>query len=642
MTIKLYTNQYGELRYTNGNITLDIGNMDTASFTVRKTPGEVRYRTWFGLELIQSGITVKLQLPEAYATIVEGLCGNLDGDKTDDYRLRNGTVLEYDHVDGYGRSDSEFKCAQAWMIKGDAGPHPDDVTCENKDEIEKICSETLSNGILEQCSSLIDFKPHLEACMVDYCLDQTDATLSTIIKNLVDECLSVTDDENLKCNWLFEFGFENDLVECPVNSEYQACASPCDQSTCPNQLLDLECNNELVSMCVCSEDFVLHNGQCVHENECPQELGDLSEWSVWSKCSDICDSEGFRERTRICLGPGLCDTDEPLVERQFDTCYEPDSDECIKCRNDNEEWFDCGSLCEPICGVAMDMCPDMCVSTCMCTDGFIRDEDGICISIDECDARLSCGLHEVRIGETCECKTGFERDEQGFCRLALICGAFEIFNGCGSKCEPVCGQEATICASSCGEPTCDCIKGYIRHPNGQCIPEDDCVSTPECNGAGEILVGDYCDCEDGYERHPAGFCQVIPTCTEHEIYIDFECRCKEDHWIDGIGCVGIKCDKFEQYNGCGSKCEPVCGEEPSICAAVCGEPTCDCIDGYIRHPNGECIPKDECDIPITCPDNEVKVNNVCECKGIFILFNISTFPVKKRKKRNFRLRWLRT
>ena len=329
MKIKLYTNKNGEVRYTNGDMTWDIGNMDTASFTVRKIPGEVRYKTWFGLELIHRGFTVILQLPEAYTSIVEGLCGNLDGDKTDDYRLRNGTVLEYDHVNGYSRSDSEFKCAQAWMIKGDVGPHPDDLTCDNEDEIDKICSQALSNEILEECSALIDFKPHLEACIVDYCRDQSDAILLTIIENLVDQCLSVTDDENLKCNWLLEFGFENDLVECPVNSEYQTCASPCDQSTCPDQLLDQACNSEPVSMCVCSEDFVRLNGECVRENECPQEFGELSEWSAWSECSDICDSKGFRQRTRVCLGPGLCDPDEPLTEREFDVCYEPNAVQCI-------------------------------------------------------------------------------------------------------------------------------------------------------------------------------------------------------------------------------------------------------------------------------------------------------------------------
>ena len=141
MKIKLYTNKNGEVRYTNGDMTWDIGNMDTASFTVRKIPGEVRYKTWFGLELIHRGFTVILQLPEAYTSIVEGLCGNLDGDKTNDYRLRNGSVLEYGQVGDYrGRSDSEFKCAQAWMVKGEVGPHPDDVTCDNEDEIDKIFS----------------------------------------------------------------------------------------------------------------------------------------------------------------------------------------------------------------------------------------------------------------------------------------------------------------------------------------------------------------------------------------------------------------------------------------------------------------------------------------------------------------------
>ena len=40
--------------------------------------------------------------------------------KQDDYRLRNGTVLEYTES-GYDRTDSEYECAKSWLIKGDPG-----------------------------------------------------------------------------------------------------------------------------------------------------------------------------------------------------------------------------------------------------------------------------------------------------------------------------------------------------------------------------------------------------------------------------------------------------------------------------------------------------------------------------------------
>ena len=88
----------------------------------------------------------------------------------------------------------------------------------------------------------------------------------------------------------------------------------------------------------------------------------------------------------------------------------------IKCRNENEEWYDCGPICQPICGF-VDMCPDICVSTCMCTDGFIRDYDGTCISIDKCDARLSRGLHgpqeEVEGSGISVYEKGFEEESEG-------------------------------------------------------------------------------------------------------------------------------------------------------------------------------------------------------------------------------------
>ena len=40
--------------------------------------------------------------------------------KQNDYRLRNGTVLEYNES-GYDRTDSEYECAKSWLIKGEPG-----------------------------------------------------------------------------------------------------------------------------------------------------------------------------------------------------------------------------------------------------------------------------------------------------------------------------------------------------------------------------------------------------------------------------------------------------------------------------------------------------------------------------------------
>ena len=89
---------------------------ENESYILRKHPNRIELTTWFGLEFSQSGMTVKIRLPEGYGNFTEGLCADGNGDPTDDYRLRNGTVLPYDQPDGFGRSDSEYKCAQDQVL----------------------------------------------------------------------------------------------------------------------------------------------------------------------------------------------------------------------------------------------------------------------------------------------------------------------------------------------------------------------------------------------------------------------------------------------------------------------------------------------------------------------------------------------
>ena len=64
---------------------------------------EIRLTTWFGLEYSHNGYTVIARIPALFQEMVQGLCGDYNMIKQDDYRLRNGTVLEY--TESQGSSD---------------------------------------------------------------------------------------------------------------------------------------------------------------------------------------------------------------------------------------------------------------------------------------------------------------------------------------------------------------------------------------------------------------------------------------------------------------------------------------------------------------------------------------------------------
>ena len=87
--------------------------------------GQASYRTSFGLEFTQAGISGTIKLPFAYNGKVVGLCGNYNQNKTDDYQCVDGTVFPYDGGDGYKLTNSEFQTSKCWMISGTIGPKPD-------------------------------------------------------------------------------------------------------------------------------------------------------------------------------------------------------------------------------------------------------------------------------------------------------------------------------------------------------------------------------------------------------------------------------------------------------------------------------------------------------------------------------------
>ena len=60
-----------------------------------------------GVKLIMKGTTIKVIVPDhIYGSNVEGICGDNDGDKKNDFQLSDGTVLPYITGRGHARGES--------------------------------------------------------------------------------------------------------------------------------------------------------------------------------------------------------------------------------------------------------------------------------------------------------------------------------------------------------------------------------------------------------------------------------------------------------------------------------------------------------------------------------------------------------
>ncbi|CAF0875660.1 unnamed protein product [Adineta ricciae] len=115
----------------------------------------------------------------------------------------------------------------------------------------------------------------------------------------------------------------------------------------------------------------------------------------------------------------------------------------------NEEYSTCASACPATCSdirnrvqESAKACIALCKSGCSCKKGYYRDDNGKCVSPEDC------------------------------------CGKNERYKTCGSSCVETCSQKPSICTQQCVAGCfCGC-SDYVRQnnsTNSPCIHRDDCA-----------------------------------------------------------------------------------------------------------------------------------------------------------------------
>ncbi|XP_070503150.1 fibulin-1-like [Chironomus tepperi] len=181
-----------------------------------------------------------------------------------------------------------------------------------------------------------------------------------------------------------------------------------------------------------------------------------------------------------------------------------------------------------------------CIPGCVCTRGMIRHPNTFaCISVQKCPTKP---------------------------KNPKTCPSNEVYSDCMAGCQKTCDTLDVAYKCRC-VPGCVCCDGYVRSQiTGKCIPVKDCKK-----------------CPFGYTRnHDTGKCE-------------FKCN---------------KCPKNEEYNECGTYCEQKCFGPKVQCIQLCKK-GCFCKKGFVRGPDGRCIPIDSCP---KCPANETYEcgNPLCE------------------------------
>ncbi|UJR14346.1 hypothetical protein I4U23_001342 [Adineta vaga] len=167
------------------------------------------------------------------------------------------------------------------------------------------------------------------------------------------------------------------------------------------------------------------------------------------------------------------------------------------------------------------------------------------------------------------------------------------------SCQATCDEpKGKLCPRMCSLVACECLDGYVRDDNLNCIPIAQCHARkvrdePEECGANEIQseCAPHPSCQPSCNRLRPRPCPRM--CGVNR------CVCKENYvrvsrsnqtCVEASECeqteTNTKCGENEEYTKCASQCQASCGntEENPCLVAEC-IPGCVCKKGYSRATN---------------------------------------------------------
>ncbi|XP_072282851.1 IgGFc-binding protein-like [Pyxicephalus adspersus] len=254
--------------------------------SIFKAGADAVIETKFGLKVLFSwkGHLV-VTVPGVYAGTLGGLCGNFDGNQKNDFMTPDHVIVS--NSDVFGRS---------WTVEYPSGCNQTHVTlCPNLKNITEQhrtmrdgCGILLDkNGPFRMCHAKVNPENLFNNCAMDACyyhgrLDVICEVITTY--GTICQAYGATIDP-----WRSAMFCD---VQCPPNSHYVLCASPC-QSTCASFAPPLGCTPGCAKGCVCDDGYILSGEECVTLDQCgckyQGQYYKLEETFISKECDQICE-----------------------------------------------------------------------------------------------------------------------------------------------------------------------------------------------------------------------------------------------------------------------------------------------------------------------------------------------------------------
>ncbi|XP_078686179.1 uncharacterized protein LOC144918925 isoform X3 [Branchiostoma floridae x Branchiostoma belcheri] len=199
---------------------------------------------------------VKMEIPRNYEGHLCGLCGNFNGDATDDLMLPDGSQAANENQFGNSWQTQPGVAQGTWDLTcGDlpTGEPPAPGPCDPM--YTDPCDVLLdANGPFAACHAAVDPTPYYDDCVSDACAK--DNYLCPTLETYYDCCMEAG---------VSPFVWRSDnlcKMDCPANSVYSSCMSAC-PATCVNPDAPDNCDQPCVEGCECVDGYILSDRDCV-------------------------------------------------------------------------------------------------------------------------------------------------------------------------------------------------------------------------------------------------------------------------------------------------------------------------------------------------------------------------------------------
>uniref|UniRef100_H2Y2J7 VWFD domain-containing protein n=1 Tax=Ciona intestinalis TaxID=7719 RepID=H2Y2J7_CIOIN len=254
-------------------------------------------------------------LPTTYSGHVQGLCGNMNNDASDEFLDSRRKSLVPVVMNPLYHVFYLHRCNTP-PVQHDECSRP-----SNAANMLACSLLTATEGCFSQCHSVISPDPFYQSCITALCRSTVyqRTTLKIQIGSYADACQLESAEI---CNWRDRIGA---AMECLPNSRYVACGMS-EPQTCANLNSPPLATTSCVEGCQCDEGYLLSGEQCVHQSTCGcfiQRKYRLPGFTFrTSDCAHECTCVGVNQTSCVLAPP--CGVNEHCGVRPdgFSHCFE--------------------------------------------------------------------------------------------------------------------------------------------------------------------------------------------------------------------------------------------------------------------------------------------------------------------------------